>query len=214
MSRGGATKDRESGPERKCIVSGTVQPKARLVRFVRSPEDLIVPDIAGKLPGRGIWVSPDRAMLETAVAKGLFSKAARAKVTTPDGLPDMVEAGITRRLTDLISLARKSGEAVAGYEKVKTWLEKGEAKVLIQASDGSERGKGKLNTPRDGKWLGWLTSEELGLAFGRQAVIHAAIRTGGLAARVIDEAQRLRGLRPDVTEGAIGGTARRKGQTD
>ena len=211
MSRGGKRKDRVDGPERKCIATGEVQPSSGLVRFVVSPDNMVVPDVTGKLPGRGMWVTSTRDAIGSAVDKGLFARTARAKVTVPDGLGDMVEAGVTRRLVDLISMARKSGDAIAGYEKVKTALDTGEVKLLIQASDGSERGKGKLNTPRDGKWLGLLTSDELGLAFGRHAVIHAAIRSGGLSVRVIEEAQRLRGLRET---GANDGTAHRKGQTN
>jgi len=96
---------------------------------------------------------------------------------------------------DLISLARKSGKAVAGYEKVKSWLDREEAQVLIQASDGSERGKSKLSTPHLGTFIGWLTADELGLAFGRQIVIHGALASGGLSRRVVEEAQRLKGVR-------------------
>lgn len=214
MSRGGTRKDRSDGPERKCIVTGEVQPSAGLVRFVVSPDDMVVPDVAGKLPGRGIWVTADRASMDLAVSKGHFARAARKQVTVPDGLTDIVEGAIARRLIDLLSMARKAGDAIAGYEKVKSALEKEQVKLLLQASDGSERGKGKLNTPRNGRWLGLMTSSELGLAFGRHTVIHAAIRSGGLSARVIEEAQRLKGMRADTRSDAIGGTARRKGQTN
>ena len=106
-----------------------------------------------------------------------------------------IEAQLARRVIDLISLARKSGKAVAGYEKVKSWLDREEARVLIQASDGSERGKSKLSTPHFGHFIGWLTADELGLAFGRQIVIHGALASGGLSNRVVEEAQRLRGVR-------------------
>lgn len=200
MTRGGRDKDRDE-PERRCFVTGDVQPKAGLVRFVVSPEGMVVPDLAGKLPGRGIWVTADRAAIETAVKKGLFSRAARMPVTVPEGLADLVEAGLARRVVDLVSLARKAGLAVAGFEKVKGWLADGKAKVLLQASDGSDRGKGKLWTPQGGRWFGCLTSAELGLAFGRDSVIHGALGAGGLSQRVVEEAAKLSGLRP-----AIGGT--------
>jgi hypothetical protein len=96
---------------------------------------------------------------------------------------------------DLIALSRKSGRAVAGYEKVKGWLQMEEAQVLIQAVDGSGRGKTKLSTPHFGSYIGWLTSDELGLAFGRQTVVHGALASGGLTQRVVEEANRLRGVR-------------------
>ncbi|SDY35890.1 hypothetical protein SAMN05444004_101230 [Jannaschia faecimaris] len=151
--------------------------------------------MAGKLPGRGIYVSAERSTLEKAVTKRMFSKGAKKQVKIPDGLTDLVEATLLKRLQDAIGMARKAGKAIAGYEKVKIMLDRGEARVLLQASDGSERGKGKLSTPEGGKWIGFLTADELGLAFGRDRVIHAAVASGTLARRIVEEAARLQGIR-------------------
>lgn len=194
MTRGGVTKDRPDGPERKCIVTGEVQPASGLVRFVVGPGDVIVPDVLEKLPGRGMWVTADRKVMEDA-SKKHFARAARKAVTVPADLVDQVETALVGRVTSLLAMARKSGDAVAGYEKVKDWLGKDYADVLVQASDGSERGKNKLSTPYGGRFIGWLTADELGLAFGRETVIHAALGTGGLSKRVVEEAARLKGLR-------------------
>jgi predicted RNA-binding protein YlxR (DUF448 family) len=191
---------------RKCIATGALLPKGELIRFVADPDGVIVPDILGKLPGRGIWVSAERAALEKAVSKGLFARAAKAQVKVPDDLLAQLESGLARRLVDLVALARKSGQAVAGFEKVKDALARGDVKVLLQSSDGSERGKTKLWTPEGARYVGLLTSRELGQAFGRESTVHAAIDAGGLASRVVEEAARLKALR--VSEG---GTARRKG---
>ncbi|KIC20588.1 RNA-binding protein [Leisingera sp. ANG-Vp] len=204
MTRGGATKDRSEGSERKCIATGEIEPKQGLIRFVMGPEGQVVPDVMGKLPGRGVYVASNRDALETAVKKKLFARGFKAQVKLPDELVEEVERQVVRRLVELLSLARKSGDAVAGFEKVKDWLYKEDAKVLIQASDGSGRGKSKLSTPYKGKFIGCLTADELGMAFGRQTVIHAAVASGGLSKRVVDEAQRLQGLREMV--GGIGRT--------
>jgi hypothetical protein len=201
MARGGADKTRDD-PERRCVVTGEVQPKAGLVRFVLSPDGVVTPDLAGKLPGRGIWVTADRAAIVKAATKGLFARGAKAPATVPDGLADLVEAGLAKRVVELVSLDRKAGKAVCGFEKVKDWLAEGRARVLLQASDGSERGKGKLWTPEGGRWFGCLTANELGQAFGRDSVIHAALAAGGLAKRVVEEAAKLNGLRK-----ANGGTS-------
>ncbi|NIY97465.1 RNA-binding protein [Salipiger sp. HF18] len=223
MSRGGQDKDRADGPERRCIATGETQPASGLIRFVVGPEGQVVPDHAGKLPGRGIWVASEPAALEKAAKKGLFARAAKAPVTVPDDLPTLIEQMLARRVVELISLARKSGSAVSGYEKVKDWLGREDAVVLIQAEDGSSRGKSKLSTPYGGKYIGWLTADELGLAFGREKVIHAALGAGGLTKRVVEEAQRLKGLRVGRTDAATaagaaeaakaagGGRGRRKG---
>ncbi|MGH1354174.1 MAG: RNA-binding protein [Thalassovita sp.] len=207
MSRGGKNKQRDDESERKCIATGEVQPKHGLIRFVVGPDAQVVPDLAEKLPGRGIWVSADRTALETAVTKKLFSRSAKQPVQASADLIQQTEDLLTRRIIDLISLARKGGRAVAGFEKVKDWLVKEEAQVLIQASDGSGRGKSKLSTPHYGSFIGWLTADELGQAFGRQTVIHVALGAGGLTRRVVDEAARLKGLRASDGE-----SDRRKGK--
>ncbi len=195
MTRGGRDKDRDAPAERRCIATGETQPKRGLIRFVASPDGMIVPDLAEKLPGRGVWVTASRSAIDKAVAKGLFARGAKAPVKAPDGLTDLVEAALARRVVELISLARKAGDAIAGFEKVKSWLAVGNAKVLLQASDGSERGKGKLWTPEGGRWFGCLTASELGLSFGRDHVIHGALAQGGLTDRIIIDASRLTGLR-------------------
>ncbi len=204
MTRGGRDKDRDE-PERKCIATGEVAPKAGLVRFVLGPDGTVVPDVAAVLPGRGMYVSADHALIERAARKGLFARAARQPVKAPEGLADLVEALLVRRVVELLSLARKAGQAVTGYEKVKDWLVGGRAVALIQASDGSERGKTKLRAPEGGKGLvSCLTAGEIGLAFGRERAIHAALAAGGLATRVVEEAARLAGLRGS-DGGQVGG---------
>jgi predicted RNA-binding protein YlxR (DUF448 family) len=195
MTRGGSTKDRDDGAERRCIVTGETQPKAGLVRFVVGPDMQVVPDVLGKLPGRGMYVSSTREALDKA-SRGQFSRSAKQAVTVPEGLTDEVERQMARRVVDLIALARKAGLAVCGFEKVKGWLAGGaRVRVLLQASDGSERGKAKLWTPEGARYFGCLTQKELGLAFGRQSVIHGALATGGLSDRVVEDAAKLRGLR-------------------
>ena len=207
MTRGGREKEQDD-PERKCIVSGESQPKAGLVRFCIGPEATVVPDILGRLPGRGIYVAADRTAITKAATKGLFSRAARQPVKAPDGLADLVEALLARRVVDLISMCRKANAAVMGYEKVKDWLSSGKARVLVQASDGSERGKTKLRPPEgEGGFIGLLTAGEMGLAFGRERAIHAALGAGGLTTRVVEEAARLSGLRVQVEKQDGGETA-------
>ena len=191
---------------RRCVATGEVQPKSGLIRFVAGSDGRIHPDLVGRLPGRGIWVSADRVVLETAVRKRLFSRGARRQVWAPDTLADDVEALLVGRMVGLVSMARKAGQAVAGYEKTRSWLEMEQAAVLMQASDGSVRGRSKLKPPAGiDSFIGILTASELGLAFGRENVIHSALAGGGLAKRVVGEARRLTGLRKQVNQGKAPG---------
>jgi predicted RNA-binding protein YlxR (DUF448 family) len=195
MSRGGQGKQREA-PERRCIATGARGEKTGLIRFVAGPDGHIVPDLAEKLPGRGIWVSADRAALEKAVKKGLFARGAKRAVTADPSLADLVEDRLVARVVDLVSLARRAGEARAGIEKVKSILVDETAVCLLQASDGSEREKARLRPPKgENTYFADLTAAELGLAFGRGRVIHAALISGGLSERVRYDSARLAGLR-------------------
>ena len=194
MGRVGRTKDRDVS-ERRCIVTGETAPKAGLIRFVIGPDNMVYPDVLEKLPGRGMWVTASRDALDKA-GKGQFSKSAKQAVDVPDGLTDEVERQLARRVVDLIALARKAGSAVCGFEKVKGWLSGGErVRALLQASDGSERGKTKLWTPEGARYFGCLTAQELGLAFGRGEVVHGALASGRLSDRVVEEAVKLKSLR-------------------
>ncbi|WP_114965260.1 RNA-binding protein [Alkalilacustris brevis] len=198
MTRGGRKAEREA-PERRCIATGRSDAPSGMIRFVVGPEAQIVPDVLGRLPGRGIWVSAERAALQRAVTRRLFARAARQAVNVPGDLEDMVEKQLARRVVELVSLARKSGQAVCGYEKTRDWLVKGEAAVLLQATDGSPREKSRLRPPEGANTrVGALSAAELGLAFGREHVIHAALAAGGLATRVVEEAARLAGIRGQI----------------
>ena len=156
----------------------------------------MTPDPGERLPGRGVWVTADRALVERAARKGLFARGFRSAVRAPEDLAAQVEAALARRAIEALGLARKAGLAVAGFDKVKARLKAGPVAALIEASDGSEQGRARLR-PMAGSApiLAVLTSGELGLAFGRDFVIHAALDSGGAADRVVREASRLAGFR-------------------
>ena len=192
--------------ERRCIVTGEVLPEDKLVRFAVSPDGGIVPDIAAVLPGRGIWVSATRAAIETAVKKTLFAKAAKAKVTVAPDLAARVEALLIARIQADLGMARRSGQVVLGFDTVLRALQSDHPPVLLlEASDGSADGKRKLFGAAHARGLKietveCLSSAELGLALGRENVIHASLKSGRLQERLRFDAARLSGFRPVPTE--------------
>ena len=185
---------------RRCIASGELRPKAELIRFVADPGGTVVPDLAGRLPGRGLWLLPRRERLERACARNLFAKAAKAPLRVPEDLPARVEALLSRRCLDLIGLAKRAGQAVSGYQRVASLLASGGVAVLLAAVDTAEDGRRKLRAaartqdpaPRV---VEVFTAEELGRALGHAARAHVAIAPGGFAERLAMEAARLSGLR-------------------
>ena len=167
-----------------------------LLRFVVGPDGAIVPDIEARLPGRGLWLTPRRDIVERAVAKRLFARAARAAVAIPPGLADHTEALLAQRCIDAIGLARRAGIAVAGFEKVGETVRAGKAALLLAALDGAESGRRKMRSlGRDLPVAVVLTAAEIGRAFGREHVVHASIGRGALCDRVLAEAQRIAGFR-------------------
>ncbi len=192
---------RARGPERRCLVTRARHPARRMMRFVASPDGTIVPDVAGNLPGRGLWLVSARDIVERARAKGRFAKAAGMQVAVDDDLADRVERLLTRRCLELIGLARRAGKAVAGHGKVRAMLAAGDAAVLLLASDGSPDGVARMRAAGTGlKVVEMFTSDELGRMFGRDKTVFAAISNGGLAARLADETYRLAGFRGVATE--------------
>ncbi len=188
----------EDGPHRRCLVTGEVKPKSALVRFVVGPESTIVPDVRERLPGRGLWVSARRADVEAAAQRGLFAKAARKAVKIPDDLAALVESLILRYALDLFGLARKAGLVAAGARQVEAALSNRSAALLIEAADASPREAARLRARAEAQGLALVqcfSAAELGLALGRENVVHAALCAGPLAQRFLDETVRLGGFR-------------------
>jgi len=109
----------------------------------------------------------------------------------------MLEAALVRRIGELLGLARRAGQAVAGFEKAREWLRTGRARLILQASDGSAAERARLlsGAADDMTVLAPLPAAVLGRAFGRDHVVHVAVAPGRLAERLAMEATRLEGLR-------------------
>jgi predicted RNA-binding protein YlxR (DUF448 family) len=195
----------EAHRERRDIVSGEVMEEARLMRFVAGPDGTVVPDLARKLPGRGLWVAADRASIETAARKNLFSRAAKTKLSVPADLADQVERLLTQRVLAGLGLARRAGHITSGFEKVLSAIATGKAAWLVEASDGAPDGRRKVlaaarKSPRPPRLFGVFSSSELGLALGGENVIHTALLAGRGSERWTSDVERLSGFRPLLPE--------------
>nr|WP_283771100.1 RNA-binding protein [Roseococcus pinisoli] len=187
---------RERGPLRRCIVTREVLPKERLVRFVIGPTRELVPDLGGRLPGRGLWLLAREDVLHKALKQGAFARAARGSVGVPGDLGALVVSGLRQRIRDLVGFARRSGEAVAGREAVLDWLRHDRVALLVQASDGSPAERSRLVGGRELPVLTPLTAAELGGVFGRDRAVHVAISPGRMVSSLQAEAARLAGFLP------------------
>jgi len=187
--------------DRRDLVTHQVMEESRLIRFVAAPDGSVAPDLARKLPGRGLWVAADRASIQAAVKKNLFARAAKAPLKPAPDLADIVEALLHRRCLDQLGLARREGVLISGFEKAAAAIRGGRAAWLIEAADGSADGRGKLlglirhARPTPGI-CGAFGVDDLSLALGLENAIHAVLLAGGRADRWTIEVGRLAGFRP------------------
>src|SRR5262249_13434102 len=110
---------------RRCIVTRQALEKPAMIRFVIDPDGRATPDLKERLPGRGLWVTARQDILEQAVARNAFAKAAKQSVKADRDLVQRVTALARREVGELLGLARKSGHLVAGFEKVEAALRSG-----------------------------------------------------------------------------------------
>lgn len=160
-----------------------------------SPDGVVAPDFSAKLPGRGAWVSARRDVVDAAVQRRLFARGFKAPVETPGDLGAQVDAGLAKSALSALGLARRCGDALTGFEKVRAALKGSKAAVLIAASDGADDGCDKLSALAGSAVRYVLFARaELSAALGQDAV-HAAIATGPSAARFRRAADRLAAYR-------------------
>ena len=206
----------EPEPLRRCLVSGARLPKSALIRFVVAPDGALAPDLDSRLPGRGLWLRSRRDVVNTACATNAFARAARARVTIPADLADRVEGLMARRCLDLVGLARRAGEAAAGFERVKAWINAGRGGLVLAAVDGSPSARQKLKSlARDIPLIEAFEGAALGAAMGRSFGVCFVIAPGRFAERLMDEVQRLLAYRRQAVgehepgPAAVGGRGRR-----
>jgi predicted RNA-binding protein YlxR (DUF448 family) len=195
----------EKGPLRRCLVTRESLAKEAMLRFVAGPDGIIVPDVAAKLPGRGMWLSARGDVIERALSRGAFLKATRGQAHPPPDLPARIEDGLRRRIRDLLGFARRAGQAVSGWQAVREALQAGRVGLLVEAADGSEAERARLLGQRPVPVATPLSAAELGGVFGRDHAVHVAIAPGRLAEAIATETARLAGVTSGMAAGVAGG---------
>ncbi len=203
----------DKGPERTCIVTRRKGSPDDFIRFVVGPDRAVVPDLRQKLPGRGAWVTAERAVVSEAVKRKSFKRAFKAEVEVLPALADLIDGLMEKDALQAFALANKAGLVVAGATKVEGSIGPKVPAALVHASDGSADGLRKLEAAvrrllgddaaavpciRD------FRSDQLDLALGRTNVIHAAVARGTAGAAFVARARRLARYRGETPAKAAG----------
>jgi predicted RNA-binding protein YlxR (DUF448 family) len=186
--------------ERQCAVTRDRRARQDLLRFAVDPDGNAVPDLKGRLPGRGVWVTATREILEQAITSHAFDRALRRPVKAAGDLADLVDSLLQQDAMQRLSLANKAGDVVCGFDMVSQAIKAGKVAYLVHAGDASEDGCGKLDrqfeasirkkkTGREA--IRGLNCEQLSLALGRPNVIHAALKQGGPGLKFVESMARL-----------------------
>lgn len=228
---GGAGTEAEhgSGPLRTCIVTRQERAPDELIRFVLDPAGAVVPDVVRRLPGRGVWVTLSRDVLAKAIERKAFARGFRKDVTVAPDLVARVEAILSRRAIESLSLANKAGLVVPGFESVHRGIEADNVLCVVHGSDAAADGTEKIDRKfrairRDAGISALivtsLTIDQLSLAIGRSPVVHALLGTGRAGDNFVRATERLIRFRSDAqqslqdNEAATGGDCVAAGAVD
>jgi len=190
----------DTGGKRLCAATREALDPSGLIRFVADPAGAIVPDLARRLPGRGVWVKADKATVAQAVRANVFARSLKRPVKADPALAERVEHLIAKRVVEALALANKAGLVTTGFAQVDALVETGTAVALVQGADAAASGREKLARKfvavarakgREAALVTSLSTEQLSLAMGRSNVVHAALIQGGAAERFLQEAERL-----------------------
>jgi len=177
---------RKGGPgtERLCALTRAVKPVDELIRFVVGP-DGVVPDLKRKLPGRGLWITGEKAALKDAVTRNVFARGFKRELRVTPELVEQTERLLVRGALDALAIAGKAGLVTAGFAKVEAAIAHDAIVGLIHATDAGTDGVAKLSGAlrRRGDAapvtvIKAFTTAQLDLALGRSNVVHAALLAG------------------------------------
>ena len=166
--------------------------KDNLIRFILSPDNKIIPDFKNRLGGKGAWVEAKKSVLEEAIKKNAFSKAFKTKVDVDNTLLEMVINAYMKKGLDFISLAKKAGVLITGFEKVKDIIIKDKTLFLIEAKDSDGDGKSKMiKIARETPIFELYNTEELDKALSRTNTVHIAIKKSDMGHSVYKELKKI-----------------------
>ena len=100
--------------DRTCITTGQTLPPYQLIRFVAAPDGYAVADLAGRLPGRGAWVTASEDAIRKAQQRGCFKRALGAGLQSEDKSIIMIGEQLRARVLSIAGLARRSGILLGG----------------------------------------------------------------------------------------------------
>ena len=191
-------------PQRSCLGCREPRDKDSLLRFVLSPQGEVVPDLEGKLPGRGAYTCLNPACLAAACRQRQFSRAFRREVVTgpAEEMVSLVGRLVRERILGSLGLANRAGKIVSGGSLVSDALRgAGKPGLVLVATDVSEAIGEKIEALADVHRvprLRVMTKEEFGAILGKAPRSAVAVRPGGFVRQLANLIERYRNFLGEV----------------
>ena len=191
-------------PQRTCLGCREVKNQSEMIRFVQSPDNDIIADLKGRLPGRGAYLCFDKTCFQQAVKKKQFDRAFRTDcgLIDPAQLDLHVKEQLLGRLANLVGMARKSSGLVSGSNAVlEAFNGKRKPAVVIMAQDISEQIAGKVchkAQQNRAVIISLFDKEKLGHILGRAERSVVGLHDGQLAEAFIKDLRRYQDISGEV----------------
>ncbi len=204
------TEQQDSGPderssERTCAGCRTREAREELLRLAYLPghSPAVIPDLQGKLGGRGVWLHP-RAVCLRKATRGGFARAVRGAVEVDfDELRAQVAGQLTRRVTGLLLAAKRRRLVALGTDAVRMALKDAgtacTSHFLLVAKDAAGRREDIIADATERRWtvIELSTKRELGQLTGKDELATLAILDRQIGREIADTARWLAGLSED-----------------
>ena len=175
-----------------CSVTKKMYPSENMIRFVLFPDNKYTIDLNYEFQGKEFFIFASKSTL--ARIKD-FVGDIYEKEPQVENLVTRIDSIIVKRIVSLIALARKSGNLIFGFERVKMALKSGDSDILFHANNGSPKELKRIK-PRSVRLIlvSLFSSSELGKVFNRDNVAHSCVLKGGLAKSLILDVKKLEGI--------------------
>jgi predicted RNA-binding protein YlxR (DUF448 family)/ribosomal protein L30E len=190
-------------PLRTCLGCRQVKDQNSLVRLVCSPDNDILVDLRGRLPGRGAYICNSRECIEQVVSKQQFNRAFRRECrrVSADELLVAIRDGLLDYLSNLLGMARKSSSFIAGSNAVIDAMSRKTAlAVVLLAADISPKIGEKVRRKAEFnkiKVVELFDKAELGRILGRAERSVVGLPDGKLADAFLKDLQRYQDISGD-----------------
>ena len=185
--------------ERRCALTKQTKPESELIRYVANEAGDIFVDVNAKAPGRGVWISADKEILEKAIKSNSFANSLKRKCMPNLDLIEQTKSALMQKCLDMLGFAKRAGQVFFGFDTVYESVKSKRPAFIIEANDSAKDGREKIIGLANAKWgnipiIGCFSNQDLSQIFGRENVIHAVFAKGVFAQNWGNELSRLAGF--------------------